>query len=164
MATDVTCLQCGKPFDTGVVANRFAGVCPSCLAKFAAPDETDVEQSPGRADPTLQPPLKVGGTFHGLDVVELLGAGGMGIVYKARQPGLDRSVALKVLSPKLTSDREFVARFNREAKAMAALNHPGIVQVFDYGQESDLCFLVMEFVDGVSLRDLMKDRSLAPEK
>ena len=164
MATDVTCLQCGKPFDTGVVANRFAGVCPSCLAKFAASDETDVEQSPGRADPTLQPPLKVGGTFHGLDVVELLGAGGMGIVYKARQPGLDRSVALKVLSPKLTSDRDFVARFNREAKAMAALNHPGIVQVFDYGQESDLCFLVMEFVDGVSLRDLMKDRSLAPEK
>src|SRR6185503_14760654 len=87
-----------------------------------------------------------------------------GVVYKARQVGLDRLVALKVLSPQLSSDPGFIARFNREAKAMAALSHPGIVQVFDFGREADLCFLVMEYVDGLSLRHLMKDRSLAPEQ
>ncbi|HEU4339243.1 MAG TPA: serine/threonine-protein kinase, partial [Planctomycetota bacterium] len=162
MATDVTCLQCGKPYDASVVANRFAGVCPACLARFAS-QESDVEPSPGIADPAMKPPLKLGGTFHGLEVVELLGAGGMGVVYKARQPGLDRFVALKVLSPKLTSDVEFIARFNREAKAMAALSHNGIVQVFDYGQEADLCYLVMEYVDGLSLRQLMKERRLSPD-
>jgi len=164
MATDVTCLQCGKPYDASLVANRFAGVCPACLAKFAADNAGDVEQSPGIADPAMKPPLNLGGTFHGLEIMELLGAGGMGVVYKARQPGLDRHVALKVLSPKLTSDPEFVARFNREAKAMAALNHPGIVQVFDYGRDGDLCYLVMEFVDGQSLRDLMKSTRLPPEE
>ncbi len=164
MGTEVACLQCGKPFDASVVANRFAGVCPACLAKFAAEDSGDVEPSPGAADPTVKPPLKLGGTFHGLEVVELLGAGGMGVVYKARQPGLDRFVALKILSPQLSGDPEFVARFNREAKAMAALSHPGIVQIFDFGKESDLCFLVMEFVDGLSLRHLMKDRLMAPEQ
>ena len=164
MATDVTCLQCGKPYDASVVANRFAGVCPACLAKFAADDAGDIEQSTGIADPAMKPPLKLGGTFHGLEIVELLGAGGMGVVYKARQVGLDRLVALKVLSPQLSSDPGFIARFNREAKAMAALSHPGIVQVFDFGREADLCFLVMEYVDGLSLRHLMKDRSLAPEQ
>jgi predicted Ser/Thr protein kinase len=164
MESEVACLQCGKPYDSSVVENRFGGVCPACLAKFAADDSGEIEQSPGLGDPSLKPPLKLGGTFHGLEVVELLGAGGMGVVYKARQPGLDRFVALKVLSPKLTSDPEFVARFNREAKAMAALSHSSIVQVFDFGQEADLCFLVMEFVDGVSLRHLMKDRHLAPEQ
>jgi len=164
MAMDSTCLQCGKPFDASVVANRFAGVCPSCLAKFAADDSGDVQPSPGAADPTIKPPLKLGGTFHGLEVVELLGAGGMGVVYKARQPGLDRFVALKILSPRLSGDPEFVARFNREAKAMAALSHPGIVHIFDFGKEADLCFLVMEYVDGLSLRHLMKDRLLAPEQ
>ena len=164
MATDVTCLQCGKPFDASVVANRFAGVCPACLAKFAADDAGDIEQSAGIADPAMKPPLKLGGTFHGLEIVELLGAGGMGVVYKARQIGLDRLVALKVLSPQLSSDPGFIARFNREAKAMAALSHPGIVQVFDFGREADLCFLVMELVDGLSLRPLMKDRRLAPEE
>ena len=164
MATDHTCIQCGKPYDASVVANRFAGVCPACLAKFAAGDEGDIDQSPGIADPAMKPPLKLGGTFHGLEIVELLGAGGMGVVYKARQTGLDRLVALKVLSPKLSGDREFISRFNREAKAMAALSHAGIVQVFDFGQEAGLCFLVMEYVDGLSLRHLMKDRKLAPEE
>ncbi len=160
MATDVTCLQCGKPFDASVVANRFAGVCPACLAKFAAV-ESEIEAG---SDRSFKPPLKTGGTFRGMEVLELLGAGGMGVVYKARQPGLDRLVALKVLSPRLTGDAEFVARFNREAKAMAALNHPGIIQVFEFGQEADLCYLAMEYVDGVSLRHLMKERRLAPSE
>jgi serine/threonine protein kinase len=164
MATDVTCLQCGKPYDASVVANRFAGVCPACLAKFALSGETDVEISTGIADPSMKPPLKLGGTFHGLEILELLGAGGMGVVYKARQIRLERIVALKVLSPQLSRDPEFVARFNREAKVMAALSHPGIVQIFDFGQEADLCFLVMEYIDGLSLRQLMKDRKLAPEE
>jgi tRNA A-37 threonylcarbamoyl transferase component Bud32 len=163
MATDVTCLQCGKPYDADVVENKFAGVCPSCLAGFALQGTDTVQPSPGAADPTIQPPLKVGGTFHGLEIVELLGAGGMGVVYKARHPGLDRFVALKILSPRLAEDPEFASRFSREARALAALSHPNIVQIYDVGREAGLYFLTMEYVDGASLRTLMKDRRLAPE-
>ena len=164
MPTDITCLQCGKAYDPDVVENRFAGVCPACLAGFARGETDSVVPSPGAADPTVRPPLKIGGTFHGLEVVELLGAGGMGVVYKARHPGLDRFVALKILSPKLASEPEFAARFNREARALAALSHPNIVQVYDVGREADLYFLTMEYVDGASLRDLMKSRRLTPEE
>ncbi|MGD1992127.1 MAG: protein kinase, partial [Anaerolineae bacterium] len=83
-------------------------------------------------------------------IVDHLGHGGMAEVYKAYHPGLDRHMAVKVLHPFLAQEEDFLARFQREAKAIAALRHPNIVRVFDfdYDQERDIYYMVMEFIDG----------------
>ena len=86
----------------------------------------------------------------------LLGSGGMGQVYRARDRVLERTVAIKVLSAAATQDLELVARFGREARAAAALNHPNIVTVFDSGADGDLHYLVMEYVEGQSLAGLLR--------
>ena len=72
--------------------------------------------------------------FPQLEILELLGKGGMGAVYKARQPGLDRLVAVKILPPEISRDPTFTERFQREARALARLSHPHIVAVYDFGQ------------------------------
>jgi serine/threonine protein kinase len=118
-------------------------------------------------DPTAPPeelPLRPGQTFHGLEILELLGKGGMGVVYKARQPTLDRMVALKILPQKMALDPDFQNRFIREAKALGSLNHPNIVAVYDFGAEGGLFFFAMEFVDGTNLRQIIRDRKLSPEQ
>lgn len=149
MNTMKRCSTCGE---------LYAGdLCPRCAAAFA--------QEPTRpTEPTEEPPLEPGDVFHGLEVVELLGRGGMGVVYKARQPSLDRFVALKILPRKLALDPDFQNRFIREAKALGALSHPNIVAVHDFGAEAGLFFFVMEYVDGVNLRRLLRERNLTPEE
>ncbi|MBN1807555.1 MAG: protein kinase [Planctomycetes bacterium] len=84
-----------------------------------------------------------------------IGSGGMGEVYKAVQQGLGRVVALKILTSDLKDDREYVSRFLHEARAAGQLNHPNVVQVFDVGQEGDIYYYSMEFVDGGSVQDLI---------
>ena len=79
-------------------------------------------------------PAELAPHFPDLEILELVGRGGMGVVYKARQKRLDRLVALKILSPKIGQDPAFAERFAREARAMAMLNHPHIVAVYDFGQ------------------------------
>src|SRR5262245_59091176 len=107
-------------------------------------------------------PAELAPLFPELEIGALLGAGGMGSVYRARQKRLGREVALKVLHGELTGDPVFVERFLREAQAMARLAHPGIVAVHDYGERGGRCFLMMEYVDGANLRALMKAKTLAP--
>jgi tRNA A-37 threonylcarbamoyl transferase component Bud32 len=102
--------------------------------------------------------------FPQLEIVELIGHGGMGVVYKARQPKLDRFVALKILPQSLAADAAFAERFNREARVLARLNHPGIVTVFDFGQSGGFFFLLMEFVDGVNLRQAMQAGHFSPQQ
>jgi tRNA A-37 threonylcarbamoyl transferase component Bud32 len=99
-----------------------------------------------------------------LEILELLGQGGMGAVYKARQPTLDRVVAVKVLPPEAGRDPAFAERFQREARALARLGHPNIVAVHDVGQAGDFYYFVMEYVDGVNLRQLLRDGQLSPEQ
>jgi hypothetical protein len=89
-----------------------------------------------------------------------LGRGGMATVYKAYQPSLDRHVAVKVLSTFLAQDRDFIDRFEREAKAIAKLNHPNILPVHDYGREGELIYIVMRYVEGGTLQDIMLGQSL----
>ena len=90
--------------------------------------------------------------FPQLEILELIGSGGMGAVYKARQKELDRIVALKILPPGIGDDPAFAERFAREAKALAKLNHPGIVTIYEFGRADGLYFFLMEYVDGVNLR------------
>src|SRR5690348_2466641 len=90
------------------------------------------------------------------EVVAPIGAGGMGEVYRARDTRLDRTVAIKVLSSALTITPELKARFEREARAISALNHPHICHLYDVGSENGTEFLVMEFLEGESLSDRIR--------
>jgi serine/threonine protein kinase len=109
------------------------GLCPECLMKAGL----NTAAQPGPAGPPsgfAPPPVEqIARLFPQLEVLELIGVGGMGAVYKARQPALDRLVALKILPPTAASDPGFAERFNREARALARLNHPNIVTVHDFG-------------------------------
>lgn len=100
----------------------------------------------------------------GYEILALLGRGGMGMVYKARQSKLDRMVALKILPQETSSDSTFAERFTREARALAQLNHSNIVGVYDFGQAGSLSYFVMEFVDGVNLRQRMRTGLIAPRE
>lgn len=102
--------------------------------------------------------------FAQLEILECLGRGGMGVVYKARQKSLNRLVALKLLAPERAGDPKFAARFESEARALAALNHPHIVGIHDFGQAGGFYYLLMEFVDGVNLRQLLQVKRLTPKE
>ncbi len=98
-------------------------------------------------------PHLTGKTLGNYQIIERVGKGGMATVYKAYQPALDRQVAVKVIHEQLASeDIEYVKRFQREAKVVASLRHPNIVQVFDYGVENNLPYMVMEYLDGHTLK------------
>ena len=98
-------------------------------------------------------------------IQERIARGGMATVYRAVDLRLDRPVAVKVMHPALAEDAEFVSRFTREAKAAARLSHPNVVAVFDQGSDGGVVFLVMEYVDGATLRDLIRERGrLSPRQ
>jgi serine/threonine protein kinase len=102
--------------------------------------------------------------FPQLEIVELIGRGGMGAVYKARQPSLDRFVALKILPASAAESPGFAERFTREARALARLTHARIVAVHDFGEAGGLHYLVMEFVDGLNLRQVQQSGRLSPQQ
>ncbi len=106
-------------------------------------------------------PNLVGRTLGHYEIRSAIGAGAMGEVYLARDTRLDRQVALKVLPLRFARDRERVSRFQREAKAASALNHPNIVTIYDVGQDEERWFIAAELVDGVSLRKYLSTRKLS---
>jgi len=136
------------------------GLCPRCLGALNFATETVSSDAESLA---AQPPLSpadLAPHFPQLEILECLGRGGMGVVYKARQKSLNRLVALKLLAPERVQDRRFADRFAREAQALARLNHPNIVTIHDFGQAGGFFYLLMEFVDGVNLRQLLRSRKL----
>ena len=140
------------------------GLCPRCLAALNFATET---MPPGATPVATQTPLtpeELAPHFPQLEILECLGRGGMGVVYKARQKSLNRLVALKLLAPERADDANFAARFEKEAQALAALNHPHIVTIHDFGQAGGFYFLLMEFVDGVNLRQAMTAGRFTPEQ
>ena len=92
------------------------------------------------------------------EIVEKLGGGGMALVYKARDQLLSRMVTIKVLREQLAGDADFIKRFRREAQAVARLSHPNIVSIYDVGEDKEIHYLVMEYIDGKNLKQLIQER------
>ena len=123
------CPKCGA----AIPAEAPQGLCPKCLLlEISAP--TDAGQGGGKSVPPSREELAA--AFPQLEILELIGQGGMGFVFKARQPKLDRFVALKILPQSLAADPAFAERFTREGRLLARLNHPNIVTVHDFGVAS----------------------------
>ena len=167
MSQNPKCARCG----TSLATDTVEGLCPACLLALNVATQTESSGEFGphgtrKVSPAQSPPTpdQLAHLFPQFEILECLGRGGMGVVYKARQKSLDRLVALKILAPEREKDPEFSDRFVREAKTLAQLNHPNIVTVHDFGEADGLFYLVMEFVDGVNLRHLLHERKLSPEE
>ena len=151
------CPQCGAE-----TPNATAGLCPRCLMAQIIQPTQDGGENVASIPPLI--PAELAPHFPQLEIIECLGRGGMGVVYKARQKSLNRFVALKLLAPERADDPQFAVRFEKEAQALAALNHPHIVGVYDFGQAGGFYYLLMEFVDGVNLRQLLQTKRLTPKE
>lgn len=152
------CPQCGSVLSAGALE----GLCPVCLLQQGAIHDSAHQGHSAAFEPlSLE---EVGKLFPQLEILGLLGKGGMGTVYKARQPELDRFVALKLLPPQPSAEPRFADRFNREARALARLSHPNIVAVHEFGYVQAMPYFIMEFVDGLNLRQLQKNRTLSPRE
>ena len=167
MAEKTNCPECGADLP----ANAPKGLCPQCLMKAGMQISTEGE-GPGATEGGTPPsgfvppkPGELAEKFPQLEIIELLGQGGMGAVYKARQKQLDRLVALKILPPEVSQNAAFAERFMREARSLAKLSHPQIVTVFDFGRTEDgLYYFLMEFVDGTDLRQIIQAGELTSEQ
>ncbi|MBC7855657.1 MAG: serine/threonine protein kinase, partial [Pirellulaceae bacterium] len=165
MSQAATCPRCQSP----LAADAPEGLCAACLmagglASAPSPASGSAATTPWTDEKRAAVIADLAPHFPQLEIIELLGQGGMGAVYKARQKHLDRFVALKVIPPEAAKDPAFAERFSREARALARLNHPNIVTVHDFGQSDGGYFLLMEFVDGLNLRQTMRSGKLSPQE
>ena len=160
------CPQCGAELGPDAPQE----MCPECLLKAGqntqgasqnSPDAEAAAPTPGFVPPT---PEELAPQFPQLEVLELIGHGGMGAVYKARQTSLDRLVALKIVRPEAAKDPTFAERFAREARALASLSHPSIVAVHDFGEAGGKYYFIMEFVEGLNLRQVLQRGELQPRE
>ena len=163
MSQPVHCPRCGAQLPGGTPPEA----CPRCLMKLGMEIGEEGEGEPevvvtthGHQAPPPAPE-ELAPHFPQLEILEVLGQGGMGVVYKARQKGLDRLVALKILSVEDANETAFAERFAREARALASLSHPNIVAVHDSGKAGDRYYLLMEFVEGTSLRQVIRAGNVA---
>ena len=109
-------------------------------------------------------PLLPGSRLGPYEIGTLLGAGGMGEVYRARDPRLDRTVAIKILPAELSADADHLRRFEREARSASALNHPNIVTIYELAQDGSTHFIAMELIEGQTLRQVLAAGSLPIRK
>ena len=154
------CPDCGAPLPP---ESPYA-LCAACLLRQALSSQTRIDER--KPTPFFPPhtPEEIADRFPGFEILECLGRGGMGVVYKARQKSLDRWVAIKIVAPEKHGEERFSGRFAQEAATLAKLSHPNIVTIHDFGETDGLFYIVMEFVDGVNLRDLVSEGRLAPEQ
>ena len=166
MDTIKLCEHCGKPLS----AKAVQGLCPECFMKVGlgsgtASDPAGDPSPHAKTNRFIPPtPEELAPKFPQLEILGLVGQGGMGAVYQARQRQLDRLVALKILPAQVSHDPAFAERFMREARALARLSHPNIVAVHDFGQADGFYYFLMEFIDGMTLRHLLAEGKLAPRE
>lgn len=154
------CPVCSTP----VTDDLPGGLCPACLMAAARKSNPDFDATQTRSgNARIEPPSipQLTQLFPELEILDLVGIGGMGAVYKAKQKNLDRFVALKIFLFK-HSDSKITDRFRQEARALAKFSHQNIVTVHDVGERGDFHFLLMEFVDGPNLRQVVRTGELAP--
>ncbi len=156
MSASAACPLCGNP--AGIA--KAGGLCARCLLKPGL--EVTTAAVPGGFTPPA--PAELAPHFPELHILKMQGQGGMGAVYVARQLRLDRLVALKIVPKQQGSETEFTQRFAREAQAMARLNHPNIVNIHDYGDKAGWCYYLMEYVDGVNLRQAIQAKNMEAKK
>ncbi len=153
------CSKCGATIPSARAS------CPRCLLELAVSPGSAGDVAPETAAPRRRAPAptpeELADAFPLLEIRELVGEGGMGVVYRARHKQLERDVALKILAPGTTDDARFAERFLREARTLARLDHPGIVRIYDFGQSGGRWFLLMEFVEGTNLRRLVSEKRLS---
>jgi len=157
MNEEANCPICQNP----VPSDAPMGVCPVCLLAATGDSTNEPHEAAAFPIPTV---AEVQEKFPQLEVLDLIGRGGMGAVYRVRQPELDRIAALKILPPSIGEDPAFADRFAREAKALAKLNHANIVTLYEFGAADGLYFFLMEFVDGVNLRQAMNAGRFTPDQ
>lgn len=159
MTKQSRCPRCGTP----LYPHAPEGLCRGCMLKFAIDARHSVNQNSCGAYLWIPPAIEeISPSFPELEIISLLGRGGMGAVYQARQKKLDRIIALKILPPEISDESGFARRFAMEARALAQLSHRHIVTVYNHGERSDLYYFIMEFVDGLSLRQLIHSSRLMP--
>ncbi len=152
------CPRCEMPLASADVD----GLCARCLGSLNFDAFTTDH---GTGNHQVSPPSSVeelAPFFPQFEIHSCLGQGGMGVVYKARQKSLDRWVALKLLSPERAADPAFAQRFVSEARTLAALSHPHIVGIHDFGEAGGMFYLLMEYVEGENLRQVLKSKRLTP--
>ena len=167
----VRCSRCGIRFpverdDVSGTPGSEAPVhtAPPSAAGSAAAQPLPVPESAADAEfATDATAISQGLDLPGYEVLRTLGRGGMGEVYLARQLSLGREVAVKVLARHLAKSEDFVARFEKEASALANLSHPNIVSIIDRGHVEGTWYFVMEYVDGRSLRELIAGGAMDPQ-
>ena len=160
------CPRCNATLPVG----RQPSECPACLLQQAfefdgesPPQGSQVAPTIASGGPSLIPEIsQLANHFPQLEILDVIGRGGMGAVYRARQRALNRIVALKILSQDLADQPGFAERFQREAQTLAQLNHPNIVTVHEAGKNGPHYFLLMEFVEGTDLRTAMRTHALEP--
>ena len=150
MSTDPNCTRCGAPLASD-------GLCARCELALALEHPLASTELVESAEFTLK-------QFGDYELLEELGHGGMGVVYKARHVKLNRIVALKMLLLGQFSSESSVERFQREAQAAASLHHPNIVSVYDVGQVEGQHYFTMEYVEGRSLASILRDGPLLPSQ
>lgn len=148
------CPKCQSP----IPPDAPGGLCPKCVMAGVGTTAKQTREGIGDA-PSMEHLAPI---FPQFEIIELIGRGGMGFVFKARQRHLDREVALKLLPEKLGTDPHFAERFMREARVLAKLNHPNIVMVHDFGHVGGFYYLVMEYVEGLNLRQAMRMGKFSP--
>lgn len=154
------CPRCGASLTDHAVE----GLCARCLAGLYLATDTLPPDDYGEAPSAATSIEELAPLFPQLELLRFLGRGGMGVVYQVRQKSLGRLAALKLLAPERVANPKFAQRFVQEAQALAALNHPNIVTIYDFGQAGEFYYLLMEFVDGANLRQAMNARRFAPEQ